>query len=107
MSNTPINASMDAAVVAGIPWSCAAATKCVPIRPFVDQPQTKNVPTSTQNTLDLLDRASSSNAAPVADPRLAAGGGGTSAASAPSVPSAASAPSVPSAASAPSAPSAP
>ena len=39
MSKTPISASRLAAVVAGMPWSCAAGMKWVPIRPLVDQPQ--------------------------------------------------------------------
>ena len=43
MSNTPISASRPAAVVTGMPWSCAAGMKWVAISPFVDQPQMKNV----------------------------------------------------------------
>ena len=50
MSKTPISASSVALVVGGMPWSCAAATKWVPIRPLVDQPQIQNVANSTQKT---------------------------------------------------------
>ena len=49
MSKMPIRASSPALVDAGIPWSCAAGMKCVPIRPFVDQPQIQNVPKRIQN----------------------------------------------------------
>ena len=47
-SKIPTTASSDAAVVGGMPWSCAAATKCVPIRPLVDMPQIANPPASSQ-----------------------------------------------------------
>ena len=44
MSKTPIRASRPALVEAGIPWSCAAGMKWVPISPLVDQPQIQKVP---------------------------------------------------------------
>ncbi len=47
-SKTPITASSEAAAVTGIPWSCAAGTKCVWTRPFVDAPQIAKVPASSQ-----------------------------------------------------------
>ena len=50
MSKIPTTASSDAAVVCGIPWSCAAGMKWVPTRPLVEAPQTANDPTSSQNT---------------------------------------------------------
>ena len=49
MSKMPISASREADVVSGIPWSCAAGMKCVPISPFVDQPQIQNDRNSAQN----------------------------------------------------------
>ena len=49
MSRMPIAASMPAAVVAAIPWSCAAGMKCTAIRPTVVAPQTKKLLASAQN----------------------------------------------------------
>ena len=49
MSRMPITASIEAAVVAGIPWSWAAGMKCTAIRPTVVAPQTKNDAASAQN----------------------------------------------------------
>ena len=49
MSSTPIAASIDAAVVADMPWSCAAGMKCTAIRPTVVAPQTKKEMASAQN----------------------------------------------------------
>ena len=57
-----------AAVVAGIPWSCAAATKCVLMIPFVVHPQMKKVPASSRNA---RDRATSVSVR-TADPRAPA-----------------------------------
>lgn len=48
-SKTPITASSEAAAVMGMPWSWAAGTKWVWIRPFVDAPQIAKVPASSQN----------------------------------------------------------
>ncbi len=50
-SNTPTSASRLAAVVTGMPWSCAAGMKCVPTRPAVVAPQIANDPASSQNAL--------------------------------------------------------
>ena len=49
MSKTPITASSEAAAVTGMPWSCAAGTKWVFTRPFVEAPQIAKVPASSQN----------------------------------------------------------
>ncbi len=49
MSKTPTRASRLAAVVFGMPWSCAAGMKCVPTRPLVVAPQIANPPASSQN----------------------------------------------------------
>ena len=49
MSNRPTSASSPAAVVVGMPWSCAAGMKCVPTSPFVDAPQIAKPPASNQN----------------------------------------------------------
>ena len=49
MSKIPISASRLAEVVSGMPWSCAAGMKWVPIRPLVDQPQIQKVRNSAQN----------------------------------------------------------
>ena len=67
MSKTPIRASSPAAVVCGMPWSWAAGMKCVPIRPFVDQPQIQNVPTRIQKTRDRRLSRSVSTASRAAD----------------------------------------
>lgn len=48
-SNTPMTASSEAAVVTGMPWSWAAGTKWVWIRPLVEAPQIAKVPASSQN----------------------------------------------------------
>jgi hypothetical protein len=48
MSRTPITASIPAAVVAVIPWSCAAGMKCTAISPTVVAPQTKKLAASAQ-----------------------------------------------------------
>jgi hypothetical protein len=58
MSKMPTTASSPAAVVLGIPWSCAAGTKCVWMIPFVDHPQTQKVSTRAQNTHRRLARRS-------------------------------------------------
>jgi hypothetical protein len=58
MSKTPTTASSPAAVVAGMPWSCAADTKWLLMIPFVVQPQTKNVPASSRK--DRVQNASRS-----------------------------------------------
>ena len=34
----------------GMPWSCAAGTKWVPIRPLVEAPQIAKVPASSQKS---------------------------------------------------------
>ena len=47
MSNTPIAASSPAPCTSVKPWSAQAAIRCVPIRPFVVAPQTKNAKTSS------------------------------------------------------------
>jgi hypothetical protein len=49
MSKTPTTASSPAAVVTGMPWSCAAGMKCGWTSPLVDSPQMKNPPASSQN----------------------------------------------------------
>lgn len=49
ISKIPITASSEAAAVIGMPWSCAAGTKCVLTRPFVVAPQIAKVPASSQN----------------------------------------------------------
>ena len=48
MSKSPTTASRLAAAVAAMPWSCIAGTKWVLMIPLVVQPQTKNVPASSQ-----------------------------------------------------------
>ncbi len=75
MSKTPTTASSPAAVVAGIPWSCAAGTKCVWMMPFVDQPQTQKVSTSAQNGQRRETRASVETARRAGDSVEAATGG--------------------------------
>ena len=50
MSKTPISASRLAEVVSGMPWSCAAGMKWVPMSPLVDHPQIQNVRNSAQKT---------------------------------------------------------
>ena len=58
MSKMPISASSEADVVAGMPWSCAAGMKWVPIRPLVDQPQIQKVRNSAQKVqLRLTSRS--------------------------------------------------
>ncbi len=69
MSRIPINANRDAAVVIGIPWSCDAGTKCVPIRPLVLAPQIAKVPARSQNTLVFDAITSTEIARPPAPPR--------------------------------------
>ncbi len=49
MSKSPTTASSPAAVVTGMPWSCAAGMKCGCTSPLVDIPQMKNPPASSQN----------------------------------------------------------
>ena len=49
MSKTPTTASSPAAVVTGMPWSCAAGMKCGWTSPLVDMPQMKKPPASSQN----------------------------------------------------------
>lgn len=64
----PTRASREAAVVAGMPWSCAAGTKWDWTSPAVVAPQMKNPPTSSQNVpvREASARApSASRAAPV------------------------------------------
>ena len=45
MSKTPIAASRPAPCTSVKPWSAQAAIRCVPIRPLVVAPQTKNANT--------------------------------------------------------------
>ena len=45
-----MTASVPAAVTAAMPKSPQIEIQCVWMRPFVERPQTKNVPNSTQNT---------------------------------------------------------
>ena len=83
MSKIPIRASRPALVVSGMPWSCAAGMKWVPIRPLVDQPQIQNVANRIQK---VRDRALSRRvpSAILAAPRDSLGGaGGTQPSSAP------------------------
>jgi hypothetical protein len=47
MSNTPIAASRPAPCTWVNPWSAQAAMRCVPMRPLVVAPQTKNANTSS------------------------------------------------------------
>ena len=49
MSKRPTTASSPAAVVTGMPWSCAAGMKCGCTSPLVDMPQMKKPPASSQN----------------------------------------------------------
>jgi hypothetical protein len=49
MSKRPTTASSPAAVVTGIPWSCAAGMKCGCTSPLVDIPQMKKPRASSQN----------------------------------------------------------
>ena len=76
-SKTPTSASRLAAVVIGIPWSCAAGMKCVPTRPLVEAPQIAKPPTSNQNAGRWEANRSAPRAARAGEP--AAGGGGTGA----------------------------
>ena len=48
MSKMPTRASRLAAVVAAMPWSCAAGMKWVPISPLVVAPQMAKLPASSQ-----------------------------------------------------------
>jgi hypothetical protein len=48
-SKIPTTASSPAAVVTGMPWSCAAGMKCGCTRPFVEAPQIMNPAASSQN----------------------------------------------------------
>ena len=48
-SKTPMTASSEAAAVMGMPWSWAAGTKWVWIRPLVEAPQIAKVPARSQN----------------------------------------------------------
>ncbi|CAB4757379.1 unannotated protein [freshwater metagenome] len=57
MSKIPTIASRPAAVVAPMPWSWAAGTKCVLIMPLVVHPQMKNVPASSQKARVLAANA--------------------------------------------------
>src|SRR4051794_24682889 len=50
MSKMPTTASSPAAVVTGIPWSCADGMKCGCTRPLVEAPQIMKLTASTQNT---------------------------------------------------------
>lgn len=54
----PTSESNEAATVTGMPWSCAAGSKCVHITPFVDAPHTAKVPVSSQNGPVRAARAS-------------------------------------------------
>ncbi|GAA3230114.1 hypothetical protein GCM10020256_43620 [Streptomyces thermocoprophilus] len=47
-SKTPMTASSEAAAVTGMPWSWAAGTKWVWMRPLVEAPQMAKVPASSQ-----------------------------------------------------------
>ncbi len=69
MSKTPTTASSPAAVVTGIPWSWAAGTKCGCTSPFVDIPQMKNPPASSQNGRDRTARPRPRSAACAAPAR--------------------------------------
>src|SRR3954470_992568 len=50
MAKIPTTASSPAAVVTGIPWSCADGMKCGCTSPLVDAPQIMKLTASTQNT---------------------------------------------------------
>ncbi len=76
MSKSPTSASSDAAVVVGIPWSCAAGMKWVPTRPLVVAPQIAKPPASSQNGLVRAAPRRASIAVRAALP--VRGGGGTS-----------------------------
>ena len=64
-SKSPTSASRLAATVIGMPWSCAAGMKCVPIRPLVVAPQMAKLPASSQKTRvrDASTRARTATAA--------------------------------------------
>src|SRR5205807_1625144 len=63
----------------GIPWSCAAGMKCVPISPLVVAPQIANAPASSQK-VPVREAWRSADSARRAAPVRCAGGGGASSA---------------------------
>ena len=75
-SNTPMSARYPAAVVEDTPWSWAADTKWVWMRPLVESPHMKKLPKSSQNV--PLAHASRSAPKAACTGRMRAGGGGGS-----------------------------
>jgi hypothetical protein len=71
---TAIIASMLAAATSDMPLSEHAATRCVPIRPFVDAPQTKKLPASSQKSRERKPVPRAANATRTGFPGLADGG---------------------------------
>ncbi|PSK63742.1 hypothetical protein B0E53_04328 [Micromonospora sp. MH33] len=74
MSKSPTRASRPAAVVSGMPWSCAAGTKWVPTSPLVVAPQIAKPPASSQNGRVRAAAASAPTARAAAPPAGGAGG---------------------------------
>ena len=77
MSKMPTRASRLAAVVSGIPWSCAAGMKWVATRPLVLAPQIAKPPASNQN-VPVRGTPRAVRAGPAGPPRCCAprvGGG--------------------------------
>ena len=57
-----MSASRLAARTSGMPWSCAAGMRCVPMRPLVDAPQMKNVAVSSQKSRERTPSPSAARA---------------------------------------------
>jgi AraC-like DNA-binding protein len=72
MSNRPTSASRLAAVVSGMPWSCAAGMKCVAMRPLVLAPQIAKPPTSSQK-VPVRDAERGTDSARLAEPPTGGG----------------------------------
>ncbi len=70
--------SSPAAATGAMPWSPQNAIMCVPTRPLVVSPQTKNVPNSSQNMGCRTARTNTLSARPAVRAWRGAGGGGLS-----------------------------
>ncbi len=61
MLKTPITATSPAACTCEMPASPQIDIKCVPMKPFVVAPHTKNVPATIQKSRDFVARPSTAN----------------------------------------------
>ncbi len=63
-------ASRLAAVTSAIPWSIDAGIRCVPMSPFVEAPQMKKLPPSSQKSRERTPMRRPRNALPIGLPVL-------------------------------------